>query len=407
MTYTLYSYPNNYRAQKALVAAQYCGIEIAQPAFKLGADNKTPEFTAKAPLQKVPVLDTPDGSIWESHAIARYVARLRPDQHLLGHSFYEQGLVDQWIDFSTTELEPARALWLYPILGYMEFNQQAYQAAKKDTVAALRLLNKHLLSHTYLVGNQVTLADIVVCVALVDMYQKVFAPKFISNYGNVNRWFKTCINQPAFATVLGKVVFATKEIQAPKPKKEKKSGSKKGKGQKQQGKQQEKKKEKKKKPVHWSKTLPKSAMSLDATKKLFFNKQPFNEKFFDTFWDTFDAEGYSFFLQKYNYNAENTVYFQAQNLLGGYLQRAESCRKYAFGCIMLTGAKDEETPPYSASGIWLFRGKEYIPEMKDHVSSEYYTWTKLDPAKDKDLIKQMYMADKVPDGVVLDRRYFK
>merc|ERR1711953_1345317 len=127
----------------------------------------------------------------------------------------------------------------------MEFNQQAYQAAKKDTVAALKVLNNHLLSHTYLVGNQVTLADIVVCVALADMYQKVFAPKFISNYGNVNRWFKTCINQPTFATVLGKVVFATKEIQAPKPKKEKKSGSKKGKGQKQQGKQQEKKKKKK------------------------------------------------------------------------------------------------------------------------------------------------------------------
>merc|ERR1712228_1157280 len=122
----------------------------------------------------------------------------------------------------------------------------AYQAAKKDTVSALRVLNHHLLSHTYLVGNQVTLADIVVCVALADMYQKVFAPKFISNYGNVNRWFKTCINQPAFAPVLGKVVFATKEIQAPKPKKEKKSGSKKGKGKdKNQAKQERKQKKKK------------------------------------------------------------------------------------------------------------------------------------------------------------------
>merc|ERR1711994_924987 len=149
-------------------------------------------------------------------------------------------------------------------------------------------------------------------------------------------------------------------------------------------------KQKPKKPVHWSKQLPKSSMSLDATKKLFFNKQPYNEKFFDTFWDTFDAEGYSFFLQKYNYNSENTIYFQAQNLLGGYLQRAESCRKFA-------------------SGIWLFRGKEYLPEMKNHVSSEYYTWTKLDVTKDEDkaLIKTMYMADKVPDGIVLDRRYFK
>jgi elongation factor 1-gamma len=229
MSYTLYSYPNNYRAQKAQVAAQYCGVDIELPAFKLGEDNKTDAFKAKAPLQKVPVLDTPDGPIWESHAIARYVARLRPDKHLLGHSFYEQGLVDQWIDFSTTELEPARALWLYPILGYMEFNQQAYQAAKKDAGSALRVLNAHLLKHTYLVGNQITLADICICVSLVEMYQKVFAPGFIRNFSNVTRWFNTCINQPEFAGVLGKVVFATKEIHAPKPKKEKKKGSKKGK----------------------------------------------------------------------------------------------------------------------------------------------------------------------------------
>jgi len=148
-------------------------------------------------------------------------------------------------------------------------------------------------------------------------------------------------------------------------------------------------------------------MSLDATKKKFFLKQPYGATFFNDFWPTFDAEGYSFFLQKYNFNGENTIFFQSQNLIGGFLQRAESCRKFAFGCIILAGTKDDETPPYNVSGIWLFRGKEYLPEMKNHVSSEYYTWTKLDPTKDKDLIKQMYIADTVPDGKVLDRRYFK
>lgn len=145
-------------------------------------------------------------------------------------------------------------------------------------------------------------------------------------------------------------------------------------------------------------------MSLDATKKLFFNKRPINEKFFEEFWPTFDEAGYTFYIQKYNYNAENLVYFQAQNLLGGYLQRAESCRKFAFGVIMLCG-KDEETSPYNACGCWLFRGKNMLPEMKDHVSAEYYTWT---PTKDKEMIKKYFMADEIQgEGKVLDRRYFK
>lgn len=144
-------------------------------------------------------------------------------------------------------------------------------------------------------------------------------------------------------------------------------------------------------------------MSLDTTKKLFFNKRPINKNFFEEFWPTFDDKGYCFYLQSYNYNDENKIYFQSQNLLGGYLQRADICRKFAFGAFMLAG-KDEETPPYKACGIWLFRGTDMLPEMKDHVSAEYYTWTKTE---DRELIKQMFMADVVPDGKVLDRRYFK
>jgi len=412
MAFKIYSYPNNYRVWKGLIAAQYCEVDIELPPFTLGVDNKTDTFKAKAPLQKVPVLDTPDGPIWESNAIARYISRLRPDKHLLGHSFYEQGLVDQWVDFSTTELEPARALWLYPILGYMEFNQQAYQAAKKDTTNALSILNMHLLTHTYLVGNQVTLADICICASLVKLYEQVFAPKYISQFPNVTRWFNTCINQPQFASVVGKIVFATKEVQAPKPKKEKgKKGSKKGskKGKKGSNKDKKKeqpkqaKKEKKKKPQHWSKLLPETTMNLDATKKLFFKQRPINENFFEEFWPIFDDKGYCFYTMEYNYNAENTILFQAQNLLGGYLQRAESCRKFTFGCIMLC-AESEEKPPFKACGIWLFRGIDMIPEMKSHVSAEYYTWKKTE---DRDLIKKLFMDEVVPNGKVIDRRYFK
>jgi len=409
MPYTLYSYPNNYRAQKAQIAAQYCGIDIELPAFKLGEDNKSDAFKAKAPLQKVPVLDTPDGPIWESHAIARYIARLRGDKHLLGCSFYDQALVDQWIDFSTTELEPARALWLYPILGYMEFNQQAYQAAKKDTTTALRVLNGHFLRNTYLVGNQITLADICICTALVEMYKQVFSPKYISQFPNVSRWFNTCINQPEFASILGKIVFATKEKQAPKPKKDKKKGSKKGSKKGKKGSNKDKKKnnqEKKKKapkPVHWSKKLPQTTMSLDASKKLFFNKSPINEKFFEQFWPTFDDNGFCFFTMEYQYNDELKVFFISQNLIGGYLQRAESCRKFAFGAMMLCG-ESEEKPPFKCCGIWLFRGTDMLPEMKAHVSAEYYNWKKTD---DRELIKKFYMGDDLPSGKVLDRRYFK
>jgi len=73
----MYTYPQNPRVWKSQIAAKYVGVTIDEPAFELGKDNKTREFLAFVnPLGKVPALKTEDGSVWESNAIARYVARL-------------------------------------------------------------------------------------------------------------------------------------------------------------------------------------------------------------------------------------------------------------------------------------------------------------------------------------------
>jgi len=75
MTLTLLAPKDNLRAKKILVSAKYLGIEIETTDFKMGTDNKTKEFLQMNPLGKVPVLKTPDGPIFESHAILRYLAQ--------------------------------------------------------------------------------------------------------------------------------------------------------------------------------------------------------------------------------------------------------------------------------------------------------------------------------------------
>jgi elongation factor 1-gamma len=51
---TLYTYPENFRAYKALIAAQYAGgnVKIA-PGFVFGETNKNDTFLKKFPLGKV------------------------------------------------------------------------------------------------------------------------------------------------------------------------------------------------------------------------------------------------------------------------------------------------------------------------------------------------------------------
>ncbi|WP_420726335.1 glutathione S-transferase N-terminal domain-containing protein, partial [Hwanghaeella sp. LZ110] len=91
MALVLHSGAGNKNAFKALIAAEYSGIKVELTKdFEMGVSNKTPEFLKMNPLGKVPVLETPDGPVFESNAIARYVARLKDDNPLFGSSRIEQ-----------------------------------------------------------------------------------------------------------------------------------------------------------------------------------------------------------------------------------------------------------------------------------------------------------------------------
>jgi hypothetical protein len=57
MAGTLYTYPESFRANKVLIAAQYSGAAVKvvcdPPQFELGVTNHSHEFLAKFPLGKV------------------------------------------------------------------------------------------------------------------------------------------------------------------------------------------------------------------------------------------------------------------------------------------------------------------------------------------------------------------
>mmetsp|Transcript_6284 Transcript_6284/g.7851 ORF Transcript_6284/g.7851 Transcript_6284/m.7851 type:complete len:429 (+) Transcript_6284:97-1383(+) len=402
MSLKLLTYPGNFRAFKILVAAEYNGIDIEIPDFKMLEDNKTPEFLSKSPLGKVPVLETPQGSIFESNAIARYVARMRRDTELYGVSFFDSAQVDSWIDFSTHEVELPATMWFYPVIGYMPFNPLATEKAKSDLAKALGVLEKHLLDKTYLVGEKITLADITIASALVYPMKLVMDADYRADFPCVVRWFMTIVNQPQFKAVVGEVVLAEKELTAsgaPAPacgggkKKGKDKGADKS-GKKKENKKDSKKKETKaaapapapapaaKKEEHPLKVLDQTAKSPfnnDSWKKTYSNASNYEDAM-KTFWETFDSEGWSLWKQEYNYNAENSVLFMTSNLVSGFVQRSGELRKWAFGVMQIIGEG-----PFEVFGIWLMRSQSIEHMLKANDDAEYYTWTKIPtPISDDD-----------------------
>lgn len=408
----------NKNAWKALIAAEYCGVKVELvKEFQMGVSNKTPEFLKMNPMGKVPVLETPDGSVFESNAIARYVTKLNPENSLFGSSPIDYGHVEQWIDFAALEIDANISKWLYPRYGFAVYLPPAEEAAIAALKRALGALNTHLASTTYLVGHSVTLADIVLTCNLVMGFGRILTKSFTSEFPHVERYFWTLVNQPNFSKIIGKLEQAEsipplpsvkkpaqpKETAKPKPKDEPKKEPEKPKVE--EAPEEEAPKPKAKNPLD---SLPPSKMILDEWKRLYSNtKTNFREVAVKGFWDMYDPEGYSLWFCNYKYNEENTVSFVTMNKVGGFLQRMDLARKYAFGKMLVIGSQ----PPYKVQGLWLFRGKE-IPKfvMDECYDMELYEWTQVDinDEAQKERASQMIEDHEPFEGEdLLDAKCFK
>jgi elongation factor 1-gamma len=443
MALTLHTDKGNFRAFKILIAAEYNKVEINYtPNFKIGVDNKTPEFQKLSPTGKVPVLSTPQGALSESNAIARYVARYQRDSELYGCTFFESGQVDSWVDFCSHDLELPVSMWIYPVLGYIPYNAATTGKAKGDVARALQVLENHLADKTYLVGHKITLADITVVSTLVYPFKFVADAEFRAPFPNVMRWFDTCVNQPNFQAVIGKVVLCSKELttggepivtaqaskKAPKkeqkekaPKKEQKEKAPKKEKAKQEPKKKEEKKvekeeqpeeEKKvKKPDHPFKIMDKekpSTFVMDTWKKTYSNCETY-EAGMKEFWETFDPEGWSIFRGDYLYNDDNSVLFMTSNLIAGFIQRTEEIRKWLFGTMTIRGTAGKGTMKITA--YYLIRGDSMKPLIDCNDDAEFYNWTKMEmPASeaDKKLLFDYWTGDSEFEGEpCLDSRVYK
>ena len=210
MSLTLYVDQGNYLAFKILIAAEYNGINIQIPPFKKG------ETKVASPLGKYPAMKTSHGMLFESNAIARYISRMRADSSLYGESFYESGLIDSWIDFCSSEIEPAATNWYYPLLGYISYNESSRDKAKTDLGKTLEILEKELNTNkdtkTFLINDNITLADITIVSALIYPFKFVATSEYRDQYPTVMNWFTTCISQKEFKAIVGSVILCEREI---------------------------------------------------------------------------------------------------------------------------------------------------------------------------------------------------
>ncbi|KAJ2802912.1 hypothetical protein H4R20_003095 [Coemansia guatemalensis] len=372
----------NSRNYKARIVAHVLGVDLeTTPSFQMGVDNKTPEFLAKYPAGKVPVFEGADGfQLTDSSAIANYVASKSPNSaQLLGETDEERALILQYTFFAESELAPTVAGVLQPLLGVTPFIKPAFQAVEEQHFRFLGVLNTILLDKTFLVGERLTIADIIVTCNLTMSFKLFLTADDRKKYRNVTRYFKTMVNQPAFKAVMGNVELCEKRVQPPAPakkeKKEKKPAEQPKKAEKKEkpAKVEEEEEAPKPKPKSKLESLPETSMKLDDWKRFYSNNDTKPDAM-EWLWKNYDAEGYSFWKVEYKYNDELTKLFMTNNLIGGFFSRLERARKYAFGNLLTLG-KDDDNMIW---GYFIVRGKEIPEEVTDAADFESFEWTAAD-----------------------------
>ncbi|KAI1099381.1 glutathione S-transferase [Jackrogersella minutella] len=197
----LYSYPGNFRVERVQVIGAINGLEVPlDETFKMGVDNKSPEFLAKFPFGKVPAFEGADGfCVTESAAIAEYVALAGPkSEQLLGSDAKTKATISKWVFFSENELTANMgpvAMMFYKMVPY---NEEVYNASVSKSERALKHLEAALQGKKYLVGDSVSLADIMVSSTLFFGSKFLIDAEMRKDLPNTVAWLQGLTALPEF-----------------------------------------------------------------------------------------------------------------------------------------------------------------------------------------------------------------
>ena len=447
---------------KILHIKNILNIDLPLESINLEEKEKRNSLVQRTPTTTFPFLETSNGNISQSTAIIYYLCQ-KYKQELLGENPFEKGKIMQWIEFANCEILRCNKSIIYPIFGWSEFIKEDYDKNNNKLKEYLRLMDKNLEKNEFIVGNNLTLADIelfnslrfLMMFHLPEALRKKLIP-------NLNKWFEKIMNTKEAIEAYGRTVlcknmlkpFSGKickknlenindkkvekrdkeekdskdENKGKKNKKEKKDkkekqGNKKDNEQKDNNKQDEIKKEKEpyvpgllevprfniqeieNNPLD---SLPESKFDLDKFKSDFINNS--NKKgAMRNFWKAYDPEGYSLWYIEYN-NAPNecVTLFRTCVIKGDILEQLKYFKKYCFGVLGAYGGNGD----YKIRGCMLWRGNDIPDEIKAIHCFKKLNLKKLDCKEEKDkLLVDEYWTkidekEKVCELPAIDARYF-
>ncbi len=193
--------PPSPRAFKVLAIARHLGLEFELcPVDLLHGEQSRPEFTRLNPNQKMPVLEDEGFVLWESNAIAQYLAAKKPEGGLLPTDPRNRADVTRWQFWDSAHWDPACATLVFERLVKKMFGQgdpDPAQVEKGETEVRRfgGVLNGWLSGRRFLCGDRLSVADFSVGSWLNYAQQGAYP---IDDFREINRWYAGLMELPAW-----------------------------------------------------------------------------------------------------------------------------------------------------------------------------------------------------------------
>lgn len=158
-------------------------------------DTQTDSFKHKAPNGKIPLLELDDGrTLSESNAILHYLAAGTP---LIPNGQFDYAKMLQWQFFEQYSHEPyiAVARFINVYLGMPDDRKADFESKQAGGHKALAVMEKQLSETSYLVGDNLTLADVSLFAYTHVAHEGGFD---LTAYPSVSRWISLVKDHKAF-----------------------------------------------------------------------------------------------------------------------------------------------------------------------------------------------------------------
>jgi glutathione S-transferase len=187
----LYFNPLSPNVRRVRLAAAVLGIELEEKLLDFSkGEHKSPEYLALNPNGAVPTLVDGDFVLTESRSIMQYLATKKPESGLLPKDEAARADVTRWQFWDAAHFSPQLGTLAFEklikgMMGLGEPDLGKVQDALSNFRRFAAVLDKRLAGRTYVVGNQLTVADLTLASSLMYAAQTE-AP--LAEFPNVQAW---------------------------------------------------------------------------------------------------------------------------------------------------------------------------------------------------------------------------